>query len=176
MNPGVALVLLTKMNLQSFLPLSREILGYSAARAADGMAMELKEIPHNLACIASFKDEKHPPSFREDCPHLKLLHAGFLIAADERDMAEIIELVAMPFTATETLSRGVNAAIISGTLAAWRDAITLACSPRTSISRETRYAFNSAYKLLCKEGLRDMFGNLHVAEQSDHTFLLQHHR
>jgi hypothetical protein len=176
MNPGIALVLLTKLNLQTFLPLSRDILGYSAARAADGVSVELKEIPHNIACIAAFKDEKNPPTFRPDCPHLKLFQAGFLIAADERDMSEILELAAMPFVLTQTMSRGVDAVVVSGTLAAWRDAITLACSPRADISRETRHTFNAAYKILCKEGLRDMFGDLHVSEQPDHTFLLQHHR
>ena len=176
MNQGVALVLLTKLNLQTFLPLSREILGYSAAKAADGVSVELKETPHNIACIAAFKDENHPPAFKPNCPHLKLFQAGFLVAADERDMTEILELAAMPFTITQTMSRGVNAVIISGTLAAWRDAITLACSPRIKVSRETRYTFNAAYKILCKEGLRDMFGDLHVADQPDHTFLLQDHR
>ncbi len=176
MNPGIALILLTKLNLQAFLPLSRDILGYSAAKAADGVSIELKEIPHNIACLAAFKDEKHPPTFKSDCPYLKLFQAGFLIAADERDMAEILELAAMPFVLTQTMSRGVDAVIVSGTLAAWRDAITLACSPRTDISREARFTFNSAYKIFCKEGLRDMFGDLHVAEQADHTFLLQNHR
>ena len=176
MNPGIALILLTKLNLQTFLPLSRDILGYSAAKAADGVSIELKEIPHNIACIAAFKDEKHPPTFKPDCPYLKLFQAGFLIATDERDMTEILELAAMPFVITQTLKRGVDAVVVCGPLSAWRDAIILACNPRTSVSRETRHTFNAAYKLLCKEGLRDMFGDLHVAEQADHTFLLQNHR
>ena len=176
MNPGIALVLLTKLNLHAFLPLSRDILGYSAAKAADGVSIELKETPHNIACIAAFKDEKHPPTFKADCPHLKLFQAGFLIAADERDMSEILELAAMPFALTQTMSRGVDAVIVSGTLAMWRDAITLACSSRTDVSRETRHTFNAAYKILCMEGLKDMFGDLHVAEQADRTFLLQNHR
>lgn len=176
MNPGIALILLSKLNLQTFLPLSRDVLGYSAAKAADSVSMELKEIPHNIACIAAFKDEKHPPTFKSDCPYLKLFQAGFLIAADERDMTEILELAAMPFVVTRTLKRGVDAVIVCGPLSAWRDAIILACSLGTSVSRETRYTFNAAYKIFCKEGLRDMFGDLHIAEQADHTFLLQNHR
>jgi hypothetical protein len=166
----------TKIDLQTFLPLCREVLGYNPSKAADTAAVDLQELAHGLACLSAFKDETSPTHFRADCAHLKLFQAGFLLVADERDVLDILELAAMPFTATETLSRGAEAVLISGTLAQWRDAITLACDPKTEASRDVRYAFNAAYKIFCKNGMRDMFGDLHVSEQADRTFLLQHHR
>jgi hypothetical protein len=176
MNPGVVLVLLTKMDLTNFLPLSREMLGYSPAKAADGVSVPLPALAHQLACVAAFKDETAPPTVRTAAPQFDLFHAGFLVAADERDMIEILETASLPFTHTETLMRGVDAVILSGSLSQWRDAVKLACHPKTKLSRGARQAFNFIYKTLCKEGLKDMFDDLQATEQSDHTFLLERRR
>lgn len=176
MNPGVGLILLTKMDLSQSLPVMRELLGYSPAKAADSVTIPLSEIVHQLACIAAFKDEQASSSIRVAASHFNLFHAGFLIAADERDMVEILEVAAMPFTCTETMARGIDAAVISGSLAQWRDAVKLACHPKTQISRGARYAFNFVYKILCKQGLKDMFNGLQVTEQQDQTFLLEERR
>lgn len=176
MNPGVALVLLTKMDLANFLPLSREMLGYSPAKAADGVPVALQELPHQLACVAAFKDEQAPPVVRTVAPQFDLFHAGFLIAADERDMIEILEIASLPFTYTETTARGVDATIVSGSLSQWRDAVKLACHPKTKLSRGSRAAFSMIYKLLCKEGLKGMFDDLQATKQSDHTLLLDRKR
>lgn len=171
MNPGVAIIITPKLDLNTLLPLGRELLGYALAKAADGAT--LSEIAHQLACISAFKDEYTPPTVRAAIPYLNLFHVGFFVAADERDMVEILETAGMPFTLKETLARGIDAAIISGSLAQWRDAVKLACHPKTQLSRGARYAFNVVYKILCKEGLKEIFNDLQVSEQQDHTFLLE---
>lgn len=176
MNPGVALVLLTKMDLATFLPVSREMLGYSPAKAADAVPVPLQELPHQLACVAAFKDEKAPPTVRTVAPQFDLFHAGFLIAADERDMLEILEVASLPFTYTETLARGVCATIISGSLSQWRDAVKLACHPKTNLSRGAHYTFSTIYQILCKEGLKGMFDDLQATKQTDQTLLLDRKR
>lgn len=168
MNPGVALILLTKLDAPSFLPLSREILGYSPATAAD--AASLNDIAHQLVCLASFKDKHLPPTVKAATAHLNLLHAGFLIAIDERDTVEILEIATMPFVSTDTLSRGIDAIILSGTLAQWRDAVGRGCCE--DVSRDVRHAFNSIYRKLCGIGLKEMFGK-QVIDKQDQTFLLE---
>jgi hypothetical protein len=173
MKPGVALILLTEMNLDAFLPLSREMLGYSPAKAADGVTVPLRETAHQLACLAAFKDGHAAPTVRAAIPYLDLFHAGFLIAADERDIVEILEVAGLPFTHVSTRTRGIDAVIISGSLAQWRVAVKLACNSRTRLTREARHAFNCIYQALCKEGLKDMFDDLQVSEQPDQTFLLE---
>lgn len=163
MSIGVALILISKLDLNTYLPTSHQILGRSLSRAADNLP--LSEIAHQLACLAAFKES----SLKDSIPPLNLYHAGFLIAANERDMIEILEIAAMPFVLTETISRGIDAVIISGSLAQWRDAVKVGCKA----SREVRLVFNSVYRILCEKGLKDIFDNLQVSEQQDHTFLLE---
>lgn len=175
MNPGVLLILLTNMDLLRFLPAARDVLGYSPAKAADSVTVPLQAVPHHIACMDSFKDENATPSIRSASHCLNLFHAGFFIVADERDMLEILEVAGMPFISTESLARGVDAAIISGSLVQWRDAVKRGCHPglQSRLFRGTRHAFNSVYKILCDQGLKEMFNGLQVSEQSDQTFLLE---
>jgi len=176
MNPGVALVLTSKLDLSQFLPLSRDMLGYSPAKNADGAPIPLQELPHQLACIATFKDEQVSPTVQAATLELNMLHAGFLVAADERDMVEILEVAAMPFTFTLTSARGIDAVVISGSLAQWRDAVKAGCSAKANLSRGALYAFNSIYKILCQRGLKGMFDDLQATAQRDQTFLLEDRR
>ncbi len=174
MDPGVALILLTKLDSGTFLPLSRKVLGYSPASAADSVTSPLKELAHSVACIASFKDKDASPHLSPASPHFSLFHAGFLIAADERDMVEILELAGMPYTRTETLSRGIEAAVISGSLTQWRDAVKLSCLPAGSSStRGVRHAFNSVYTILINNGMQSLFEGLRITTLHDRTFLLK---
>jgi len=177
MRPGVALVTKTSLDLNTLLPLCREMLGYSLASAADGVTVPLPETAHQLACIVAFKDRNAPPTVRYARSYLGLFSVGFLIAADKCDMTEIIEaLHGMDTIITETMQRGVQAAIVSGTLAQWQRAVKLACHPQASVSCNTRYVFNMVFQILGDCGLRDIFDGVKVTEQPDHTFLLKDQR
>jgi hypothetical protein len=139
------------------------MLGYSLANAADGITVPLPEIAHQLACIAAFKDRNAPPTVRYARSYLGLFSVGFLIAADERDMTEIIEaLHGMDAIITETMQRGVQAAIVSGTLAQWQRAVKLACHPQAPVSCNTRHVFNIVFQILGDCGLRDIFDGVKV--------------
>jgi hypothetical protein len=177
MRPGVALITKTNLDLNTLLPLCREMLGYSPASAADGVTVPLPELVHQLACVAAFKDRDAPPTVRYARSYLGLFSVGFLIASDERDMTEIIEaLHGMDAVITETMQRGVQATIASGTLAQWQRAVKLACHPQAPVSCNTRHVFNMVYQILGDRGLRDMFDGVKVTEQPDHTFLLEDQR
>ena len=171
MNPGVVLILISKMNYDKFLPIARDVLGYSPAKAADSASVELPPLAHHIACAAAFKNSE-ATCFISDA-YLSLFHVGFLIAAADYDMIGILEMACMPFTVTETLMNGVSAVIISGSLLQWRDAVKTACNPKTKLARGARAAYNSIYKALCDQGLKGMFNGLQVCKQPDHTFLLE---
>jgi hypothetical protein len=172
MTPGVALILKTSLDLGCFLPLSREVLGYSPAKAADAMTVPLSDIPHQLACMSAFKDEKAPTSVRWAEPHLGMFVVGFLVVADEWTMLDILAWAAgMEVAITETKQRGIQAAIITGTLVQWQRTVRLACRNNNQ-QPEVRCVFNAVYRKLVDEGLRDMFDGLRLSEQSDQTFLL----
>jgi len=173
MRPGVALITKTCLDLNTLLPLARKMLGYSPAKAADGATVPLPELVHQLACVAAFKDQKAPPTIKHATPYLGFFSVGFLVAANERDMVEIIEAVhGMEVAVTETVQTGVQSAILSGTLVQWQRAIKLACHPQALLSCNVRHVFNSTYRALVDIGLRDMFDGVKISEQSDHTFLL----
>jgi len=177
MRPGVALVAKTDLDLTTLLPLCREMLGYSPASAADGVTVPLPELAHQLACIAAFKNRNAPPTVRYARAYLGLFSVSFLIAADERDMTEIVEaLHGMDAVIVETMQRGVQIAIASGTLTQWQRAVKLACHPQASVSCNTRHVFNMVFQILGDHGLRDIFDGVKVTEQSDHTFLLEDQR
>jgi len=171
MTPGVALVMKPKVDLNVLLPLARQLLGYGLAKEADASSIPLQELAHQLACIAAFKDERAPATVRFARPYLGLFQVGFLIASDERDMVDILEAArGIESVVTESLQRGVQAAILCGTLAQWQRAITLACQTNTALT--VRQAYNSMYRLLLEEGLRGMFDGVRMADQPDSTFLL----
>ena len=173
MSAGAALVLLSNLDLNTLLPLSRELLGYSLAKAADGLTVPLSEFAHQLACLAAFKDSEAPPTVRAAIPYLELCHAGFLVAADERDLVDILEIAGLPFIVVDTPQRGIQTAIVSGSLNSWVRAVKLACHSQFSMSRDVRHIYNIIYTQLCNIGLKDIFGDLQTTELHDKTFLLE---
>lgn len=175
MKPGVALILSSKLDNGKFLPLARQILGYSPAAAADSLTVELQPLAHHIACVAAFKDEKAACTVKKAAA-LDLMHVGFLIVANERDMVEILEVAGMSFVLTETLAGGITAIIISGSVAQWQRAVKYACDPVANLSSGARAAYNSIYRELCDCGLKAMFNGLHVHKQQDETFLLESRR
>lgn len=171
MTPGVAMVLNSELDLGTLLPLTRKVLGYSIAKQADGAAIPLAPIAHRLACLAGFKDENASPTVRGGERYLDLLSAGFLVAADERDMVFILEAAqGMASVVTDSIQRGVQAALISGTIAQWQRAVKSAC--KTSTSTAVRQVYNAVYKQLCDQSLRPLFGDMRESTQPDQTFLL----
>lgn len=164
MTPGVALIIKPELDLNLLLPLARKLLGYSLAKEADGLTVPLSVLAHQLACVAAFKDEKAPATVHHARPYLGLLAVGFIVATDERDMVLILEAArGMECVVTETIQRGVQAAIISGTLANFRRAIKLAC--QTSAPTPVRQVFNAMYKQLAEQGLRSIFDGLRISEE-----------
>jgi len=117
------------------------------------------------------RDEKAPVGF---LPSL-LAHVSFsvLVAADERDMLEILQLANIPFVTAETLARGVLAAVITGTLGQWRDAVKSGSSPTAEPA--VRYCFNKIYGLFNAAGL-NVWGDFRPREAPDQTFYLEDKR
>jgi len=86
---GVALVQFSSLDTRKFLPLGRQSLDRNLADAADSAGHEPPL--HHMLCIAAMKNP-NAKSANDIKPILGLFHAGFIIAADERDWAEILEV------------------------------------------------------------------------------------
>ncbi len=113
------------------------------------------------------RDERAPVGLP---PHL-LKHVSFsaFIGADERDMLEILQLSAMPFVVVETIARGVQAAVVTGTLDQWRDAVVSGCS--RGVPSPVRCCFNKLHGLFVAAGL-NVWRDYTPQGTPDQTFLL----
>jgi hypothetical protein len=127
------------IDFAKFLSVSHEMLGYSPSAASDASHKQLNDTERFLSCLASMKDQNAPVTLP---PHL-LTHVSFsvLVATNERDMLDVLECCSsMAFTAADTLARGVQAAVISGTLSQWKTAVLSGCECSTEAS--VRFLFN----------------------------------
>jgi hypothetical protein len=127
------------IDFSKFLSASHEMFGYSPSAASDASHRQLNDTERFLSCLASMKDKNAPLTLP---PHL-LTHVLFsvLVATDERDMMDVLECCSsMAFTVADTLARGVQAAVISGTLSQWKTAVLSGCDYSTEQS--VRFIFN----------------------------------
>ena len=166
---GVALVQFSTLNLQKLLPLCRQMLERSISEPADSIGAD-PPLNHML-CVAAINEPDLKPSAASCVPYMNLFHAGFIIAADERDMAEILAVCGLPCVMVETVERGICTAFIAGTLSQWKTATLRGCVK--SVSRETRHTYNLIYSEFNKIGLAPLFEARKV-ERPDHTFLLEY--
>jgi hypothetical protein len=166
---GVALVQFSSLNLKELLPIGRQAFDRNLAEGAD---LQGHEPPlHHMLCVAAMKD----PDVRtaEDCrPYIDLFHAGFVIACDERDAAEILALAGMPGLMVDTVERGLVTLFIAGSLAQWAAAVLRGC--QRQVSRETRHTYNLIYTKFKNVGLAGVFSVKSKPSTRDNTFLLEY--
>lgn len=158
---GVALVGITNLDLKKLLPLGRQAFGRNLAEQADSAGFEPPL--HHMLCVASMKDGSVRPNAKSTLPYLNMFHAGFIVAADERDFAEILELCGMPTVMVESNTRGVLVAYIAGTLSQWKDATLRGC--QKTVSREVRAVFNAIFAEFKRIGLNAIFEAKQVPDQ-----------
>ena len=168
MNPTALILQTSKLDTQAFLAVSIEMLGYSPARSADAQHMD--GMAYELSCLTAFKDTTARPGVKEASSVYELFSVGVLILADERDMPEILEASAMPFALTETISRGIQSAFVSGTLRQWRTAVIKGCSE--AVPQEVRICYDTIYLQFRSIGLDAMFERSQRT-LNDNTFLLE---
>ena len=172
MMPDCVLVSAPAIDFRTFLGISHKVLGYSPAQQTDACRRELSDAERFLSCLAALRDPQAPVGL----PPSLLAHVSFsvFLAADERDMLDILQFAAgMPFVTAETLARGVLAAVITGTLGQWRDAVKSGSSPTAEPS--VRWCFNKIYGLFNAVGV-NVWGDFRSREAPDQTFFLENKR
>lgn len=167
MNPDCVLIQTPSIDFRTFIGLSHKVLGRSPAAQSDACRRELSDAERFLSCLAAMRDEQAPVGLS---PHL-LKHVSFsaFIGADERDMLEILQLAAMPFVVVETIVRSVQAAVVTGTLSQWRDAVVSGCAKE--VSTPVRHCFNKLHSLFTAAGLH-VWRDYTPRGAPDQTFLL----
>jgi len=166
--PDAVLIQVPSIDFRTFVGLSHKVLGRSPAAPSDACRRVLSDAERFLSCLAALRDEHAPVGLS---PHL-LTHVSFsaFIGADERDRLEILQLCGgLPFVAVETTVRGVQAAVVTGTLCQWRDAVISGCGK--GVPTAVRHCFNKLHGLFVAAGL-NVWHDFTPRSTADQTFLL----
>lgn len=158
------------IEFSQFLAASHEMFGYSLSAASDASHKQLSESERFLSCLAAMKNQKVPAGFS---PHL-LTHVSFsvLVATSERDIIDALEYCSsMPFVVADTVIRGIQAAIITGTLSQWRVAVLSGCSKNTEPS--VRFLFNKILIIFESNNLAVWSDCTRKNHRDDNTLLLE---
>lgn len=173
MQPKVVLISATTVDFKTFIGLSYKVLGYSPAAGADACPRELSDTERYLSCLAAVLNPQAQPGLS---PSL-LTHAsyGVFIVADDRDMLDILQCAAgMPFVLADTTARGVQAAVITGTLGQWRDAVKSGSTPTTEAN--VRLCYNRIFALFEGAGVNLWTDQRSRPAPDQVTFLLEDKR
>jgi len=169
--PEVLLVTKPSADFREFLIACKEVLGYSPSRAADASARDLSEAETFLTYLAAFRDQQARVG---PVPNPNLLsHVSFsvFVIARERHLFNILERCAgMPFVTTETTDRAILAAVVTGTLAQWRDAVAAGCVREAE--PPVRLGFRKIYNLFHGMNL-NVWSDYNKREAADGTLLLE---
>ena len=102
---------------------------------------------------------------------LRHLGFSFLCVAANDTIRESLERTHLEHVVFDTIRRGFTGAIISGTIANFRDAITECCD--STSNTDIRSLYNDIYLLMKAAGLRRVWGVTTKKITSDGTFLIK---
>lgn len=159
---AVQLVMFSNFDLDTFLPIARQAMGRGVAAKAD--AAGALEEQHNMLCVAGLLDGDEV-----DVEHLYSL--AYLIAADSYDMQGILQVASLPHVVTQSAARGIDVALVSGTLALWCRAVIRGC--QRPVESGVRKVFNKIHQDLHN---RNLWGIVKYGSKrylDDTTYLLE---
>ncbi|MGA2061684.1 MAG: hypothetical protein ABSG67_14460 [Thermoguttaceae bacterium] len=173
MIPSAVLIQTPNVDFATFLGLCQQALGRNPAATVDASPLERSDAERFLACLAALRDRNASVGLAPNL--LTHVSVSILAAADDRDMLDILQAsTTMPFVATDTLMHGVQLAVITGTLAQWRDAVKSGCSKNNTPNM--RVFFNRVMSLFESAGLGGIWKDFESRPLRDQTFYLEDKR
>ena len=172
--PQVLLVTTPAVNFRDFLIASEKALGYSPVSAADASRRELSEPQKFLCCLDAFRDRNARVEPTPNPKFLSHLSFGVFVVAEERDMRDVLDCCSgMAFVTADTMATRVLAAVITGTLAQWRDAVVAGFMREAAPS--VRVGFHRIYCLFHGMNL-NVWSDYDTREAGDGTFFMEQKR
>jgi len=172
MKPSVAVITEPAVDFATLLGVAQQALGYSPGAKADQVRREMSDAERFISCLSAFHDQAAPAGLT---PNL-LSHVSFsvLLVADERDLIDMIEAASgMSIVTADSVSRGVMLAVLTGTLAQWRDTVKTGSHPTAQYN--VRSACCDIMRQFDERGL-SVWKDLTVKPLNDHTFYLEDRR
>jgi hypothetical protein len=173
MKPAVSLIQQPAIDFASFLGVALHALGYSPGAKADQVRREMSDAERFIACLSALHDQDAPAGL---APNL-LSHVSFsvLIAAYERDLVDIMSAASgMAIVTADTQVTSVMLAVMTGTLAQWRDAVKTGSSQSAQFS--VRWCFCDIMHLFEGQGLGSVWKDFNAKPLPDSTFYLEDKR
>lgn len=159
------------VDFNTFLGACNKVLGYNPSKRSDATNRQIPDTERFLSCLSAIIDASAPVGL----PPSLLTHVSFsmIVVTQDRDMQDVLQYCAgMPFVIADTVARGVQVSVITGTLAEWRDAIISGCN--TAAEETVRGLFNKILGIF--EAARLNVWTDCVKKQQGQTFSLEDHR
>ncbi len=172
MSSHAILIQQPSIDFTQFLGMSHEMFGYAISAKADASRKQLTDTERFLSCLAAMQNEEAPVSL----PPNLLTHVSFsvLVAIDDREMLDVLTCCSkMPFVVADTVARGIQVAVITGSLSQWRRAVLAGC--RVEAQPSVRELFNKILSIF-EAACLDVWSDCRRRAGPDNTLLLEDQR
>jgi hypothetical protein len=123
MRPTAAIIAQPSIDFSTLTRVAMQALGRSITTAVDTAGRKMHDTEKFLSCLSSIRGNNSTGLPDELLPHCCFTA---LIMCDQGDTLAVLEAASgMPFTFKETVMRGIDLIILSGTLRQWRDVVVI---------------------------------------------------
>lgn len=173
---GVKPILVSNFAWTNFLKDAADLCGHSLTQGIDSYSYKLSEYARLITVFGEFRSgEKCNPKqiLYSAGDLLSHLHFGFMIDGSANLIYQIMELTDLKIISTRLKEKRGRAAIVSGTLKQWKDAIINILCPTIKRNRELRWVFSQCLDFFFQLGLHDIWYNYRKHGLPDETYLLE---
>lgn len=173
---GVKPILVSNFAWTEFLKNVAELCSHSPIQGIDSYQYQLKDYARLIAVLGEFRSGKEcdPKQILYSAGDLlSHLHFGFMISGSSGLIYQIMELTDLKIISTRLKEKRGRAAIVSGTLRQWRDAIINILLNDNNNNRELRWAFSQCLNFFSHLGLNDIWHDYRKLTSKDQIYLLE---
>ena len=114
------LITTPQVDFNHFLAAGHKMTGRSFAMAADKAARSMCDVEKFLSCLSVMEGGQGQAFSPQFLPFVSLT---VLVWGDERDLLDVLAICGMKFIVFDTVTRGIQGAVVTGNLSQWRDAV-----------------------------------------------------
>lgn len=173
MIPRSVLVTQPSLSVENLAVACSQLFDHKVVEGVDKSVRKLSDAERFLSIIDAMRRPDAPVGLNPDL--LKHVTFSVLTVAMEEDMLAILEICSgMSATLADTKGRGIMAAVITGTLNQWRDAVVAGC--RRHVVYEVRSGFNQIHSLFVGSGLGAVWRGYKQTNDGPEVFYLTDNR
>lgn len=173
---GVKPILVSNFAWTEFLKDAADLCGHSPIHGVDSYNYKLSEYARLIAVFGEFRSGKKcdPKQILYSAGDLlSHLYFGFMIDGSASLIYNIMELTDLKIISTRLKEKKGRAAIVSGTLKQWKDAIINILNPTIKRNRELCWVFSQCLDFFYQLGLHDIWHDYRKHATPDETYLLE---